>query len=83
MKKLIFVLLKLVEIPIIVFVPVWIFEIVDGNPLKYNWLEKWCYGSMFIVIVCVILLMLCFAGYGLNEGNIKLAEWIRNKLRGY
>lgn len=80
MRKIIFVLLKLVEIPIIVFVPYWVFNFVDKGQTATNWFGAWLLGLGAIAVVAAIIVVACFCCYGLYKGNQKLAEWITNKI---
>lgn len=77
MKKIIFVLLKLVEIPIIIFVPYWTFGLVDERT-DVNWFLQWISG--FLVLVCIVggAALGAMGCYGLYKGNLLLAEWIKN-----
>ena len=80
MKKLIFVLLKIAEMPIIIFVPYWVFMWFTDSPENYpHWFTRWACGVVVLLAALGYLMILGFGLYCLYRGNMKLAEWIKNK----
>ena len=80
MKKLIFVILKLVEIPVIAYVPYWIFMQIEPEPEKYHIILKWLCGWLVILCGGMVIFAVGFGAYLLYQWNIKLAQWINDRL---
>ncbi len=79
MKKLIFVLLKLIEIPAIVFVPYYVGYFVFGS---YSNVVRIWMGGVLVLIATAVCGFVAYVGLSsLVKGNIKLTNWINNKLK--
>jgi hypothetical protein len=70
-KKVLFLVFKIIELPILAYVPWWIGSVME--PEAYFW-GQWLFGAFAIFLTLIILFIFVTGLIGLVKGNWALAK---------